>query len=120
MCQLQPKTYCCFPKVTPSIANLARDILNGTHTCDQDDVVGEVQQLKKSMKGCSKRLNLYTAQMYMNVLLDERCLMAENKSFMMRDWKVYATTLFKRGPSYAYYKRQVQADGISTILLPDL
>ncbi len=120
MVQLQPKTYCCFPRVTPDIAAMTQDIMQGTQNFNIEDAEEYNDPCKRSTKGCSKRLNPYSPLAFMDVLRTKKSLTATNKGFLCRNRKVYATTLNKDGPGYLYVKRQVQANHTSTTMLPEL
>ncbi len=122
MLQVQPKSYICFPEVTPAIAAFAKDIINNTSLFDLESELAKndpMQTCKRSQKGCQKRFNQYTALDFMSVLRNEKPLKATNRGFLYRQQHLYRTEINKKGPSFRYTKRVVLPDGISTIPLPE-
>ncbi len=122
MLQVQPKSYICFPEVTPAIAAFAKDIINNTSLFDLESELAKndpMQTCKRSQKGCQKRFNQYTALDFMSVLRNEKPLKATNRGFLYRQQHLYRTEINKKGPSFRYTKRIVLPDGISTIPLPE-
>ncbi|XP_076815041.1 uncharacterized protein LOC143461131 isoform X2 [Clavelina lepadiformis] len=69
---------------------------------------------KLACKGLSKKLNHFTKQRYMNVLLSQTSGKGINRGFISRNNQVFTYEQERRALSYLYIKRTVLDDGIST------
>ena len=80
-----------------------------TYCCWKED-----GQSKCSSKGLSKSTNSFSRQAYLEVLQSGRSLSGINKGFVKKDNIMYTYSQVRTGLTYAYAKRRVLEDGVST------
>ena len=89
-----------------------------TYYCYGGDGADEV---KFSAKGINRGVNDITAEMYLTVLRDRTVKSFVNRGFInpheKRSKAIHTYEMERNGLSWFYGKRQIQADGVSTIPL---
>ena len=125
-CKLQKKDWyprpCCenrmkFDRRTPGLFKLEFQGDGIIALCSKTYYCFGEEGAKLSCKGLSKRNNAFVKNDFMDVLNSQATGFGQNIGFRVRDHEIITYEQTRYGLSYFYAKRQVLADGISTIPL---
>ena len=72
------------------------------------------EKTKTSCKGTQKKRNELLKKDFLDLLKSRQPKTVENAGFIRNDDKIFTYTQSKKGLDYAYFKRKVCADGVST------